>query len=113
MSTPISPVPDLSQYNYEIGDTTSVVLKQNAINAEIDTLVPKINTAITGINQDVDDVNAAAANLNVEQIVHAPGSGLLNAAGSAVYNNTGDFEAAGSSQQAVTDHAASADHDDR
>ena len=33
--------------------------------------------------------------------------------GTASTKNTGDFEAAGSSQQAVTDHAASADHDGR
>lgn len=87
MATPISPIPNLSQYNYEIGDTTEVVTKQNGVNAEIDALVPAINAAIDEINQDVDDVNNAAANLNVEQIVHAPGSGLPNQAGSAYSKN--------------------------
>lgn len=83
MATPISPIPDLSQYNFAIGDTEKVVTKQNGVNAEIDALVPRINTAIGEINQDAEAVNQAAQNLDVDAIVHAPGSGLPNEAGEA------------------------------
>ena len=83
MATPISPLPDLSQYNYDIGDTTQVVVKQNAINQEIEQLGQNINTTIASINDDVDFIEGAAQTLDAAQIVHAPNSGLPNEAGTA------------------------------
>ncbi|MFJ5538528.1 hypothetical protein [Vreelandella titanicae] len=83
MATPINPLPNLTQYNFDIGDIEEVVTKQNGVNAVLEQLGPQINTTVASINQDVTDVNNAAANLNVAEIVHAPGSGLNNEAGDA------------------------------
>lgn len=83
MATPITPIPDLSQYNYEIGDTVEVVTKQNALNAEFEALGQDINTTVASINDDVDFITTARNELDAAQIVHAPGSGLPNEAGTA------------------------------
>jgi len=60
MATPISPLPDLSQYNYDIGDTVDVVTKQNAINAEIEALGQRINATVASINTEVQAVEDVA-----------------------------------------------------
>lgn len=83
MATPINPVPNFSQFNFAVGDTTEVVTKQNGVNATLEQLGRDINTTVESINEDVDLIDQYRQGIDPANIVHAPGSGLPNAAGSA------------------------------
>lgn len=52
------------------------------------------NSASAAASSATDAANSAAS-INAADIVHAPGSGLANEAGSAAFADTGDFDAAG------------------
>lgn len=83
-------VPNFSQYNFAIGDTTEVVTKQNGVNAALQQFGNSLNTSIDQFNDDVEFVDTARQELDADNIVHAPGSGLPNEAGSMVSRNAGE-----------------------
>lgn len=89
MATPINPLPNLTQYNFDIGDIEEVVTKQNGVNAVLEQLGPQINATVTSINTDMAEIDSVKNDLNPAQIVHAPGSGLSNPAGTAYSRDTG------------------------
>ena len=86
--TPV-PVPNLTQYNFAIGDTVEAIDKDNGRNAAIEVLVQNLNTSIGQFNADVQFVHTARDELDAENIVHAPGSGLPNMAGNAYSRSVG------------------------
>ncbi|RUR52683.1 hypothetical protein [Vreelandella populi] len=88
MATLINPVPDFRQYNFQVGDTTEVVTKQNGVNASLEKLGRDINTTVESINEDVEQIDQYRQGTDPENIVHAPGSGLPNLAGSAYSRET-------------------------
>lgn len=83
MATPINPLPNLTQYNFDIGDIEEVVTKQNGVNAVLEQLGPQINATVASINTDMAEIETVKDDLNPALIVHAPGSGLSNEAGAA------------------------------
>lgn len=82
-------VPNFSQYNFEIGDTTEVVTKQNGVNAALEQFGNSLNTTIDQFNDDVEFVDTARQEVDADNIVHAPGSGLPNEAGTAYSRDMG------------------------
>lgn len=82
-------VPNFSQYNFVIGDTTEVVTKQNGVNASLQQFGNSLNTSIDQFNDDVEFVDTARQELDTDNIVHAPGSGLPNEAGTAYSRDMG------------------------
>ncbi|WP_252109009.1 MULTISPECIES: hypothetical protein [unclassified Halomonas] len=99
MATLINPVPDFRQYNFQVGDTTEVVTKQNGQNSALEKLGRDINTTVDSINKDVQDIDSYRQGIDPANIVHAPGSGLANEAGEAysrgVVGGSGDLMAGG------------------
>ncbi|MCG7589667.1 MULTISPECIES: hypothetical protein [unclassified Halomonas] len=83
MSVPNVAVQNWTQYNFEDGDTNEVITKQNGFNDSLALFQTSINNMIAALNDDVVFVNQAREELNADNIVHAPGSGLPNQAGSA------------------------------
>lgn len=83
MSVPNIAVQNWTQYNFEDGDTNEVIIKQNGFNDSLALFQTSINNMIAALNNDVAFVNQAREELNADNIVHAPGSGLPNEAGAA------------------------------
>lgn len=88
MVNPVT-VPNFSQYNFAIGDTTEVVTKQNGVNAALQQFGNSLNVSIDQFNDDVEFVDTARQELDTDNIVHAPGSGLQNEAGTAYSSDMG------------------------
>lgn len=88
MVNPVT-VPNFSQYNFAIGDTTEVVTKQNGVNAALQQFGNSLNASIDQFNDDVAFVDTARQEVDADNIVHAPGSGLPNEAGTAYSRDMG------------------------
>lgn len=82
-------VPNFSQYNFAIGDTTAVVTKQNGVNAALQQFGNSLNESIDQLNAAVEYVDTARQEVDADNIVHIPGSGLPNAAGTAYSRDMG------------------------
>lgn len=99
MATPLVPAQNFTQFNYVLGDTNQVITKQTGFNQSLESFQAAINEVITAFNGDVAFVEQAREELNADNIVHAPGSGLPNAAGEAysrdVVGGPGDLMARG------------------
>lgn len=89
MSVPNVAVQNWTQYNFEDGDTNEVIIKQNGFNDSLALFQTSINNMIAALNDDVAFVNLARQELNADNIVHSPGSGLPNEAGNAYARDTG------------------------
>lgn len=57
-------------------------------------------------DSSANDAANSAASIDAADIVHAPGSGLGNEAGSAVFSDTGDFDPVGTATTKVNEHEA-------
>jgi len=95
------------------GDLTAVEqakLDAQAAHAGADTAADQ--AAASAQAAATSEANAAnsAASINAADIVHAPGSGLANEAGSAAFADTGDFDAAGAAAGAQAYSIQRANH---
>lgn len=98
-------VPNFSQYNFELGDTTQVVTKQNGINAALEAFGNGLGAMTQSINQDITTMEGLKG--DTESAAQAA-AGSASAASTSESNAQGYANAASGSASAAAGSATTA-----
>jgi len=98
-------VPNFSQYNFELGDTTQVVTKQNGLNAALEAFGNGLGAMTSSINQDLSTM--AGLKGDTEDAAQAA-AGAASAASTSESNAQGYANAASGSASAAAGSATTA-----